>query len=139
VTHPKDERSLEDIESADWGDAPSDASTMVARIRELRRVPVGRLSVDDVRLLLGQKVGVHTLLPIAVEYLSREPLLAATFYPGDLLRAVLRIPGEYWVQEAGLLGRLRLIVESVDEVPPEIESEVRSFIGHTPPPMINSP
>jgi hypothetical protein len=104
---------------------------MVARIHELRRVPVGQLSVDDVRLLIGQKVGVHTLLPVAVEQLSREPLLAATFYPGDLLRAVLRIPKTYWEQEAGLLERLRSIVDSIDEVPSEIEAEVRSFTGET--------
>jgi len=104
---------------------------MVARIHELRRVPVGQLSVDDVRLLIGQNVGVHTLLPIAVERLSRDPLLAATFYPGDLLRAVLRIPEAYWVQDAGLLERLRSIVESVDEVPSEIESEVHHFRGET--------
>jgi len=102
---------------------------MVARIHELRRIPVGQLSIDDVRLLIGQRVGVHTLLPIAIGYLSTEPLLAATFYPGDLLRAVLRIPEAYWVQEAGLLERLRSIVDSIDEVPSEIESEVRSFSG----------
>jgi len=104
---------------------------MVARIHEIRRVPVGQLSVDDVRLLIGQRVGVHTLLPIAIGYLSSEPLLAATFYRGDLLRAVLRIPGAYWVQEAGLLERLRSIVDSIDEVPSEIEAEVRSFTGET--------
>ena len=131
MTQPADERSLDDIESADWGDAPSDASTMVARIHELRRIPIGRLSADDVRLLIGQKVGVHALLPIAVEHLSREPLLAATFYPGDLLRAVLRIPKAYWEQEAGLLERLRLLVNSLDEVPSELDAEVRSFRGET--------
>ena len=117
MTPPSDGHSLEDIESAEWGDAPSDASTMVARIHELRRVPVGQLSIDDVRLLIGQKVGVHTLVPIAIGYLSSEPLLTATFYPGDLLRAVLRIPNAYWGHEERLGERLESIIDSIDEVP----------------------
>lgn len=42
--------------------------------------------------MLGQGLGVRTLLPIAVELLVENPLVSGDLYPGDLLTAVLTLP-----------------------------------------------
>ena len=40
-------------------------------------------------MLLGQRIGVRFLVPRAIELLDLDPMLEASFYPGDLLAAVL--------------------------------------------------
>ncbi|MEU0155495.1 contact-dependent growth inhibition system immunity protein [Micromonospora fulviviridis] len=46
--------------------------------------------------MLGQEIGVPTLLPLAVQVLLREPLAEGDYYPGDLLRNVQRLPDSAW-------------------------------------------
>lgn len=50
--------SLEQIEQDAWGDPPADASRLVRTAHELRRRPVALLTVEDLRLLIAQKIGV---------------------------------------------------------------------------------
>ncbi|MEV6954683.1 contact-dependent growth inhibition system immunity protein [Streptomyces sp. NPDC051183] len=90
------DRSLEELERDRWS-APSDGETrLMATVRELRRKPIGGLSVEDLRLLIGQDVGLAHLLPLAVEVLQVAPLAEGEMYEGDLLAAVLTRSAEVW-------------------------------------------
>ncbi|MCP3766638.1 contact-dependent growth inhibition system immunity protein [Streptomyces sp. MAR25Y5] len=40
----------------------------------LRRRPIGELAVEDMRLLIGQNVGLAHLLPLALEVLRDDPM-----------------------------------------------------------------
>ena len=87
-------------------DPPAGASRLVRRCHELRRMPLGRLAVEDLRVLVAQDVGTETVLPMALGMLRFVPLLEGDYYPGDLLVAVLRQPDTYWAThriEADLL------------------------------------
>ena len=48
-------------------------SYLVTTCHELRRKPIGTFSVEDLRIMIGQQIGVPWLLPIAVEVLEEEP------------------------------------------------------------------
>jgi hypothetical protein len=120
-------QSLDDIEGATWGPAPEDATTLVAKVHELRRKPVGELTPEDLRLLLGQQVGVDVLLPRALELLKHDPLAEGDIYPGDLLAAVLRLPQSYWRQHPDHAQKIRVALDSIEELPPELETGVASF------------
>ena len=47
-------------------------------------------------MLMGQRFGVRHLAPVAVRLLDVDPLLDATFYPGDLLTVVLRADANHY-------------------------------------------
>jgi hypothetical protein len=66
--------SLEEIDGTPWGDPPPDATRLVATVHRLRRVPVGHLDAEGLRLLIGQQEGLDVLVPLAVEKLAVDPL-----------------------------------------------------------------
>ncbi|WP_199443968.1 contact-dependent growth inhibition system immunity protein [Umezawaea beigongshangensis] len=130
-------RSVEDIEGDRWGDPPADATYLIRTVLLLRRTPVGELGVEDLRILLGQRVAPSVLVPLALEVLLEDPLAAGHFYPGDLLKSVLGQPGSFWDGHPGpladltvVLDRFQAVLEAADpdEVPPrDLLRAVREF------------
>lgn len=53
------------------------------------------MSVGDLRLLIGQQIGVQWLVSLALEQLRQDPF-AGKLYEGDLLNAVLGAGPFYW-------------------------------------------
>ena len=82
-------RTLEELERDIWPD-PAFASATVRRCHEVRRKPLALLTVEDLRLMIGQGIGLRWLLPRALGRLDENPLAEGDFFPGDLLVAVLR-------------------------------------------------
>ena len=62
-------KTLEELEGNSWGE-PDFASHVVVRCHELRRVPLGDLTPEDLRLLIGQDVGLEYLIPLALDLLE---------------------------------------------------------------------
>jgi len=98
--------SLEEIDGERWGDPPPGATRLVATVHAVRRRPVGSLTVEELRLLLAQQVGVAVLVPLALERVEQDPLAEGDFYPGDLLVVLLRLPLSYWSAHPGHRDRL---------------------------------
>jgi hypothetical protein len=90
-----DSKTLEELDGQRWDEPDEDASGLVKECHRLRRVPLRTLTNDEVRLLLGQKIGPEWLVSVAVTRLLEEPL-AGDLYPGDLLSAVLRTDASHW-------------------------------------------
>ncbi|MEU8011826.1 contact-dependent growth inhibition system immunity protein [Micromonospora parva] len=88
--------TIEQLERDVWPEPHADDTFLVRRCTELRRKPLAEFTVEDLRIMLGQEIGVPTLLPIAVQVLLREPLAEGDYYPVDLLRNVLRLPDSAW-------------------------------------------
>lgn len=87
--------TLEELEGTIWPHSEWQSHVAVESQR-LRKVPVGQLTVEDLRLLIGQKIGLRFLVPIALEHLWDDPLVAGDLYRGDLLQNVVRLPEEFW-------------------------------------------
>ena len=120
------ERSLEAIEGSNWGEPPAEATRVMASVYALRRRPVSGLSTEDLRLLIGQRVGVEVLVPRALDRLEADPLAEGDYYPGDLLEAVLRVPAGYWAGHAGERARLAAVLGRVDAA--DVDDELRALI-----------
>ncbi|MDQ7806660.1 contact-dependent growth inhibition system immunity protein [Amycolatopsis sp. A133] len=109
--------TLEQIDGEAWGEPPADASRLVKTGHELRRKPVSRLDAEDLRLLLGQRIGVEVLVPYALSLLETNPLAEGDYYPGDLLVTVLELPAEFWrrhAEPAARLARVAAIAGTLD-------------------------
>src|SRR5438046_2491656 len=76
--------TLEKLERLVWEEPNSD-SHLVTTCHRLRKKPIDEFTVEDLRIMIGQKIGLPYLLPRAIAVLEREPLVDGDFYPGDLL------------------------------------------------------
>lgn len=122
-------KSLQELEGYDAGDPKTKTTLMVRRCLTLHRTPLEQFSAEDCRLMLGQQFSPQLLVPLALEFLSENPLEGGTMYPGALLNGVLRLPADFWMEEQELWWQINEIVtevellkESIEELAPAIES-----------------
>jgi hypothetical protein len=54
--------------------------------------------VEDLRIMIGQNIGLRYLVPLAITRLNEQPLAEGSYFPGDLLCNVLRVEPNYWKQ-----------------------------------------
>ena len=132
--------TIEELEGVSWGDPKKGETPMIRRCLALRRTRLDDFTLDDLRLMLGQQIGVPILLPRAVKILIRDPLAEAG-YPGDLLYAVVRLPDTAW---ASLLIQRRRLADAaaplLDSVFADVRPLVRDFVNaHAHPAHRRSP
>ncbi|WP_405105308.1 contact-dependent growth inhibition system immunity protein [Micromonospora sp. NBC_01405] len=87
----------EQLERDVWQGPDPDNTFLVRRCTELRRKRLAEFTVEDLRIVPGQEIGVPALLPLAVQVLLSDPMAEGDYYhPGDLLSNVLRLPDSAW-------------------------------------------
>jgi hypothetical protein len=111
--------------------SPSYDSYLVKKCHSLRRKPICDFTVEDLRIMIGQGLGVPFLLPLAIEQLERNPIIQGDFYPGDLLRAVIGLPSDFWTANPALTHQLRAIIARVSPLPQELRDHVSHFLSLT--------
>ena len=97
-------KSIEELEKDYWKDVDFPTS-LVEKCFQYRRIPIKDLTVEQIRLLLGQKIGIKYLLPKALLILQENILAEGDCYPGDLLACVLRLDISKWKEHYGLQHR----------------------------------
>jgi CDI immunity proteins len=131
--------SLEQIENDPWGDAPTGATRLIATTHALRRTPPDALTVEDLRLLIGQHTSLTVLVPRALDSLERDPLIEGDLYPGDLPSAVLQVPADYWTGHPRESTRMRAVAQQAitalapptDSVDDELLTRARTFLTNS--------
>jgi hypothetical protein len=123
-------RSLEDVEGDRWAAPSGETTHLISQAHELRRKPLGDLTVEDLRLLIGQQIGLPVLVPLAIGKLRLDPLAEGHMYAGDLLVSVLRAGGDFWAAHPSYAGEVRSIADGLSDPPAAVAREVRRFLGH---------
>ena len=98
-------KSLEQLENDYWAE-PSVKTNLVVECHRLRKIPITTLSVENLRILIGQKIGLNFLVPVALEILEGNPLVSGAMYKGDLLANLASVPEAFWVNNPELNNRL---------------------------------
>ncbi len=88
-------KTIEQLEGKAWGEPEYD-SYLVTTCHRLRKKPINLFTVEDLRIMIGQDIGTRYLVPSAMEVLEKDPFAEGDFYPGDLLKAMVTLPREYW-------------------------------------------
>ena len=104
--------SLEELEGDVWSE-PEWNSHLVTTCHALRKIPLCELSVENLRMLIGQKIGLEYLVPIAIGFLVENPWCSGDFYDGDLLKNVLCLDIAFWSEHMDLLYELSDVMISV--------------------------
>ncbi len=118
-------RSLDELEGAQ--PPPEPVSHLVTECHRLRTKALGELTVEDLRILIGQSLSLQFLMPFALDVLEREPLAEGDLYPGDLLLAVLRADAEHWRRNPAQRARLAAALAGV-HVPSNLEDALRAWL-----------
>jgi hypothetical protein len=134
---PADEskRVLDVLDPPAWGPAPRDATFVITRCHELRTKPLRDFTVEDLRIMIGQQIGLLHLVPLALDRLRSDPLVAGGYYPGDLLASVFRVDGAFWEPRPDPEVEVRTLAESLCErldLEPGLRELVEAFMRDHP-------
>jgi len=119
--------TLESLEGQYWGDPPPRATSLIMTVHRLRRKAVASLSPEDLRIMIGQSVGLDHLVPLALNALAADPFVEGDLYPEDLLTAVLRVERSYWLRHADGLRVVEEIAADLDQPDEPVLSAVQEF------------
>jgi hypothetical protein len=123
-----DPSSLDALDPPPWDSPPTDATTLIRRCHNLRRKPISEFTVEDLRLMIGQRIALAHLVPLALAHLDIDPLAEGDFYPGDLLTVVLHVQPSFWQQNPMLASQLHRALDRLpDETDPQLADDVASF------------
>ena len=118
-------KSLQQLDGQDWGE-PNFDSHLVVECHRLRRVPLRDFTTEDLRIMIGQNIGLDYLIPLAIERLEANPFTEGACYPCDLLVNVLAGDANFWRRHPEWSKRMVLVTErSISQFPnrPDIASK----------------
>ena len=123
--------TLEQLEGCVWPAADYE-SYLVSTVHRLRKKPLAEFTVEDLRIMIGQGIGLPYLIPLAVAVLEREPLAEGDFYPGDLLSSV--IGAVSWLEGQPALAQrvasaVRSLFTETNSVDAELRRRLAEFLG----------
>ncbi|MFE9359058.1 contact-dependent growth inhibition system immunity protein [Streptomyces olivaceoviridis] len=120
--------SIEDLEGNRWPDPPKASTTLVRSVHELRRRAIKNLTVEDLRRLITQDVGLRWLLPTALDFLRETaPQEAVGWYDEDLLSALLTRRESVWRSAPELARHLDRTVRMLTDLSPHVQRDVECF------------
>jgi len=94
------DKTLEQLENDYWPPLTSnEGSYLLNTCHELRSKKINSFEIEDLRIMIGQSIGLKYLVPYAIEELKGNILAEGHFYEGDLLKAILSSDFEYWKNE----------------------------------------
>lgn len=99
---------LEKIKAVDPDELPT---RLLKRVYELINVPLAAYLVEDLRLMIGQEIGLYYLIPLAIEKLRSDLFAEGDLYEGDLLDSVLNVDPIFWKQNPELLTQIKQLIE----------------------------
>jgi len=89
------QKTIELLENNYWPD-PGNTSGLVKRCHALRNVVLDKFTIEDLRIMVGQQIGLDYLIPLVFEILSADLFAEGNFYPGDLLNNILAVDTAFW-------------------------------------------
>ena len=95
---------------------PALESNLTIRAHQLRQKPIGQLSIEELRLMLGQKIAVPYLVPLALQRLEADPLVVGDSYPGGLLVSLLQAE-PWWRSREDVVSAVQpMLREAIDRL-----------------------
>ena len=122
--------SLESLENDYWKEDPhSQTIGLIEKCVRYRKIPIQNLTVEQVRMLIGQQISLDYLLPIAFEFLEDDILSHGDFYEGDLVESIFRTNQNYWASRPPFHKKiLELLEKGKEKLNTHIDKDLKKKI-----------
>lgn len=97
----------------------------------------GYMAERDLLIALVNRTRLEVAVPQALDLVAHDPLIAVHSFRGDLLRALMEVPDQFWGQHAILYERYRDAVRTAAKARLSLPAEVR--LGFWSPLEIDQP
>lgn len=125
-------KSLQELEGEDWGEPEASDTSLVKTCMRLRRVPLQDFTIENLRMMIGQKISLFFLVPPALEILDDDPLAEGHCYAGDLLNAVLSVPESFWRLHTDRSDVLRRVIVKAKTMLTELDETESTALRNDP-------
>lgn len=102
--------TLEYLEKEKWKEPNELDSYLIRTCYTLRHKPLKDFTIEDLRIMINQNIGLKYLVPLALKHLEQNILAEGDFYEGDLLKAVSSIDKGFWIGETVLYNQFTKLV-----------------------------
>ena len=104
------EKSLENLEKDFWGESENE-SHLVKTCHQIRKKRLKDFEIEDLRIMIGQNIGLKFLIPLSIEKLKQNILAEGDFYEVDLLKSVVTSEVIFWKNRADLFDQLDKVIQ----------------------------
>lgn len=112
------QKSLESLEKNTWPPLSTDEdSYLIKTCYTLSKKQLQDFTTEDLRIMIGQEIGLYFLIPLAIETLTENLFAEGDLYEGDLLKNVLDVDTNFWDNHKNYWQQLNEIIK---EKRPEI-------------------
>lgn len=110
------QKTLENLEKISL-EKPNYDSYLVMRCFELYKVPLEDFTTEDLRIMIGQQIGLDYLIPLAIDTLKQDLFAEGDYYEGDLLKNILEVDTTFWDKNKELWQSINVLIkERRDEI-----------------------
>ncbi|NDU99271.1 contact-dependent growth inhibition system immunity protein [Spirosoma terrae] len=110
---------MEQLENDVWTEIAF-PSRLVESCYSYRKIPLSDLTVEQLRLLISQQIGLVYLVPLALDVLWENILAEGDLYEGDLLASVAGLPLTFWQEHPELAQRFEQLKAENEKVVKEL-------------------
>ena len=126
LEHNWGQKSLENLEKKKTGE-PDTEYNLANKVLRLRKVPLNQFSVEDLRLMIGQKAGLPYLITLSLDILKDDLFADGDLFPGDLLQNILKVPASFWKEHRELWEKIHVLIKDKIEEVSEHNISVQAF------------
>lgn len=105
----------------------ADSSALATTCLTLYEKPLKDFTVENLRVMIGQSIGLEFLIPLAVELLRENPFVGGDYYPGDLLSVVIQVEPNFWETHQDLYWSVSEIVARLPSLMSELSDAIHRF------------
>lgn len=109
-------KSIEQLENDYWTKPIEFTSRLVVNCHKYRKIPINELTIEQLRLLISQKIGLKHIIRIGISELDKNILAEGDFYEGDLLMSISTLPTEFWNENKVEFLTFKNVVERNSEL-----------------------
>ncbi len=93
----------------------------------LRRESLKDFTAGDLRVMIGQNIGLPFLVPLAIQRFKEDPPVEGDFYPRDWRASVLRVEADFWRKHPNLRRIVEGSVQAATPLPEGVEDALQAF------------
>lgn len=122
------QKSLESLEKKTWPALSSDeGSYLIKTCNSLRKKQLQDFTTEDLRIMIGQEIGLYFLMPLAIETLTDNLFAEGDYYEGDLLKSVLDVDTKFWDENKDYWQQLNELIKNRRQEIKEMKFDLSKF------------